>query len=40
MAMPAAPPITPEQKPKFEQVTGMYAERLGLLRTTNLARLD
>ncbi len=40
VAMPAAPPITPEQKPKFEQDTQPYAQRLELLRTTNLARLD
>ena len=40
VAMPAAPPITPEQKPKFAQTTRQYAERLDLLRTTNLARLD
>jgi murein DD-endopeptidase MepM/ murein hydrolase activator NlpD len=40
VAMPAAPPITPEQKPKFEQAAALYVERLGLLRTTNLARLD
>lgn len=40
VAMPAAPPITPEQKPKFEQSARLYAERLDLLRTTNLARLD
>jgi murein DD-endopeptidase MepM/ murein hydrolase activator NlpD len=40
VAMPAAPPITPEQKPKFEQAAGPYAQLLGLLRGTNLARLD
>ena len=40
VAMPAAPPITPEQKPKFAQNARLYAERLALLRTTNLARLD
>jgi murein DD-endopeptidase MepM/ murein hydrolase activator NlpD len=40
VAMPAAPPITPEQRPKFEQSAKLYAERLDLLRTTNLARLD
>jgi murein DD-endopeptidase MepM/ murein hydrolase activator NlpD len=40
VAMPAAPPITPEQKPKFEQSAKLYTERLDLLRTTNLARLD
>ena len=40
VAIPAAPPITPEQKPKFEQATQPYAQRLALLRSTNLARLD
>ena len=40
VAMPAAPPITPEHKPRFAQSTRLYAERLDLLRTTNLARLD
>ena len=40
VAMPAAPPITPDLKPRFAQTAGLYAERLELLRTTNLARLD
>ncbi len=40
VAMPAAPPITAEQRPRFEQSAKLYAERLDLLRTTNLARLD
>ena len=40
IAMPAAPPITPEQKPKFEQAAKPFAQRLELLRGTNLARLD
>lgn len=40
VAMPSAPPITPELKPKFEQTAKQYVERLDLLRTTNLARLD
>ena len=40
VAIPAAPPITSEQKPKFEQATQSYAQRLALLRSTNLARLD
>ena len=40
VAMPAAPPITPDLKPRFAQNTRLYAERLELLRTTNLARLD
>jgi len=40
VAMPEAPPITLEQKPKFEQSTKLYAQRLELLRGTNLASLD
>ncbi len=40
VAMPAAPPITAEQKPKFDQSAKQYAQRLDLLRHTNLARLD
>jgi murein DD-endopeptidase MepM/ murein hydrolase activator NlpD len=40
VAMPAAPPITLEQKPKFEQIARPLAQRLELLRSTNLARLD
>jgi murein DD-endopeptidase MepM/ murein hydrolase activator NlpD len=40
VAMPAAMPISPEMKPKFEQTARRYTERLDLLRTTNLARLD
>ncbi|MEO8442776.1 MAG: peptidoglycan DD-metalloendopeptidase family protein [Betaproteobacteria bacterium] len=40
VAMPAALPISPEMKPKFAQTTRLYTERLDLLRTTNLARLD
>ena len=40
IAMPAALPISPELKPKFEQTAKSYGERLDLLRTTNLARLD
>ena len=40
VAMPAAPPITPDLKSRFAQNTRLYAERLELLRTTNLARLD
>ena len=40
VAMPAAPPITPELRAKFEQVARPYAQRLELLRVTNLARLD
>jgi hypothetical protein len=38
--MPAAPPITPEQKPRFDQMAKTYAQRLELLRSTNIARLD
>ncbi|MDB5810349.1 MAG: peptidase [Betaproteobacteria bacterium] len=40
VAMPAALPITPELKPKFDQTAKVFVERLNLLRTTNLARLD
>ena len=40
IAMPAAPPIAPEQKPKFEQAVAPLARDLLLLRGTNLARLD
>jgi len=40
IAMPAAPPIAPEQKPKFEQAIAPLARELLLLRGTNLARLD
>jgi len=40
IAMPAAPPIAPEQKPKFEQAIAPLARDLLLLRGTNLARLD
>ncbi|MDP2706440.1 MAG: peptidoglycan DD-metalloendopeptidase family protein, partial [Burkholderiales bacterium] len=40
VAMPEAPPITLEQKPKFEQNTRLYAQRLDLLRGTSLASLD
>ena len=40
VAMPEAPPITLEQKPKFELDTKLYAQRLDLLRGTNLASLD
>ena len=40
VAMPEAPPITLEQKPKFEQNTRQYAQRLDLLRGTSLASLD
>ena len=40
VAMPAAPPITSDLKARFAQNTRLYAERLELLRTTNLARLE
>jgi len=40
VAMPAAPPITAEQRHRFQQVAQPYAQRLSLLRNTNLARLD
>lgn len=40
IAMPSALPITPEQKTEFGQIAKSYAQRLGLLRGTNLARLD
>lgn len=40
VAMPAAPPITPEQKPKFAQFAHQHSQQLELLRGTNLARLD
>ena len=40
VAMPEAPPITPELRARFETVAKPMAQRLGLLRNTNLARLD
>ena len=40
VAMPEAPPITLEQKPKFVKNTKLYAQRLDLLRGINLAGLD
>jgi len=40
VVMPAAPPIAPDQKPKFEQAVAPFARQLGLLHGTNLARLD
>ncbi len=40
VAMPAAPPISPELRPRFEQTAKLYGERLDLLRATNLAGLD
>jgi murein DD-endopeptidase MepM/ murein hydrolase activator NlpD len=40
VAMPEAPPITAEQKPRFAALAQPLGEQLSLLRTTNLARLD
>ena len=40
VVMPEAPPITAEQKTRFEQLTKPYALQLALLRNTNYARLD
>jgi len=40
VAMPEAPPITPEKRGTFDAVALPMAQRLGLLRQTNLARLD
>jgi hypothetical protein len=40
VAMPTTPPITSDQKYRFEQTAKPHVLRLGLLRTTNLARLD
>jgi murein DD-endopeptidase MepM/ murein hydrolase activator NlpD len=40
VAMPEAPPITPDLRASFDQVARPMAQRLGLLRHTNLARLD
>jgi murein DD-endopeptidase MepM/ murein hydrolase activator NlpD len=40
VAMPDAPPITSEKRASFEGVARPMAERLALLRQTNLARLD
>jgi len=40
VAMPSAPPITAVQKPAFEAVAQLMAQRLTLLRETNTARLD
>jgi hypothetical protein len=38
--MPEAPPITAEKRAAFDSVARPLAQRLGLLRQTNLARLD
>jgi murein DD-endopeptidase MepM/ murein hydrolase activator NlpD len=40
LAIPTAAPIGPEQKAAFEQATRPLAQRIALLRGTNLARLD
>lgn len=40
VAIPTAPPITPGQKPQFDQSAKSYAQRLDMLRGANLARLD
>ncbi len=40
VAMPEAPPITAELRASFDTVARPMAQRLGLLRQTNLARLD
>lgn len=40
VVMPEAPPITPEVRASFEKVARPMAQRLGLLRETNLARLE
>jgi len=38
--MPAAPPISPEQKPVFEVEVAPLVQQLMLLRNTHLVRLD
>jgi hypothetical protein len=40
VAMPEAPPITSDLRFRFDTVAKPMAQRLGLLRQTNLARLD
>jgi murein DD-endopeptidase MepM/ murein hydrolase activator NlpD len=40
VAMPEAPPITAEKRATFDGVARPMAQRLALLRQTNLARLD
>jgi len=40
VAMPEAPPITAEKRASFDGVARPMAQRLALLRQTNLARLD
>jgi murein DD-endopeptidase MepM/ murein hydrolase activator NlpD len=40
VAMPEAPPITPELKPRFEQTAAPRAQELAMLRNTVYVRLD
>jgi murein DD-endopeptidase MepM/ murein hydrolase activator NlpD len=40
VVLPSAPPITPEQKATFDVAAAPLAQRLDLLRGTQLARLD
>ena len=40
VAMPEAPPITSDLRHAFDNVARPMAQRLSLLRTTNLAKLD
>ena len=40
VAIPDAPPITPEYRAAFDAVARPMGQRLGLLRSTNIARLD
>jgi murein DD-endopeptidase MepM/ murein hydrolase activator NlpD len=40
VVMPAAPPISPEQKPVFEAEVAPLVQQLMLLRNTHLVRLD
>ena len=40
VVMPEAPPITAQLRTAFDQVAKPLADRIALLRTTNLARLD
>ena len=40
VVMPAAPPISPEQKPVFEAEVAPLLQQLQLLRNTHLVRLD
>jgi len=40
VAMPEASPITHARRPAFEQTTAQYADKLRILRGSNLARLE